>query len=369
MPDQETLPTELPLSVVNRFRLSGLAQLLFFYTGMVMPVISFLFGYPSLGGKTGEAATYAQLFLSHKGSLPFFPFVFYSIVSMGLLIYYPDRFVKNAFVRFGIHSGVVVAIGFFCLFCMTFYSKSNSKLWDSYLLWAGLGTLGPGIFLFFLSRYKWFQVFICFLVFASTIFFPIIIGITFFFATPWAVASYAVMSFRIIRHRKGEGLQFSLAQLLGVVTWFGCYCAAWRVAYMFVLEEYQNLPSSSPSGCYLCTAAAHGHQRFVKSEDYTVANGATHRVNDQLRCFKAFELLLLAICPWLHRLCRRIYDGVGPAMAKTIEYPLLADVTYAALKPAEWLCRAAILAIVRDGERWFHLYSNHPVEKTRMPAK
>jgi hypothetical protein len=187
-------------------------------------------------------------------------------------------------------------------------------------------------------------------------FFPASIAISFFLSTPWAVASYATMSFLLIRHRKEKGFQFTLAQLMGVVTWFGGYCAAWRVAYLIVLEEYAKLPAKAPQRCYLCTAAARGHRRWVRSEEFIAADGGKCRVNDQLRCFKAFELLLLAGSPRLHRLCRRVYDAVGPAMARAIMYPLFADIAYAALKPLEWFCRAMLFTVVRDRAGWLRLY-------------
>jgi hypothetical protein len=177
-----------------------------------------------------------------------------------------------------------------------------------------------------------------------------------FCSTPWAVASYATMSFLMIRHRSEKGFQFSLAQLLGFVTWFGGYCAAWRVAFLLVLEEYSKLPTVEPERCYICTAAARGHRRWVASEEFFAADGRIFRVNDQLRRFKAFELFLMAISPGLHKTCRWIYDRAGPVLARTIVHPLAADIAYAALKPLEWLCRAVLFCTVRDGDAYRKLY-------------
>jgi hypothetical protein len=186
---------------------------------------------------------------------------------------------------------------------------------------------------------------------------PYVIMLALLCSTPWAVASYAAMSYLVIRHRREKGFQFTLAQLLGVVTWFAAYCAAWRVAYLAVLEQYAQLPTEPPQGCYLCTATARGHRRFVKSEEYVTADGTVCGVNDQLRCFKAFELLFRTICPRLHRLCRRIYDAIGPTLARAIDHPLLADASYAALKPLEWLCRFVLfLASDRGGFRGLYRY-------------
>ena len=75
MPDQESLlPLEPPSPAVPRFRLSGLARGLFLYTGVVLPVLCFLFGYPNKPDwQSGAASAYAQLYLSPRGSLPFYP--------------------------------------------------------------------------------------------------------------------------------------------------------------------------------------------------------------------------------------------------------------------------------------------------------
>ncbi len=345
MPDPEVIsPMELFPPAAAEFRLSGLARWWFLFTGVILPVICFVLGYPEKPDwQSGEAVAYAELFLSHKGSLPFYPLLFYCIASMGLVVYRPQRFVRNALLRFGIYSGVVVSIGFFAVFSMTFSHAFNSRFWESYLFWAVLCTIVFGVILFFGSKSDTVAALSYLLIFLCIGAFPISIGFSLFFATPWAVASYATMSFFILRHRRKKGFQFSLAQLLGAVTWFGGYCAAWKVAYLNVLEEYAKLPTASPPGCYLCTAAARGHRRFVRSEECMAADGRKFRVNDQLRCLKAFEFLLLAVCPRLHWLCRRIYDRVGPELARTVEYPLLADAVYAVLKPLEWICRARFL--------------------------
>jgi hypothetical protein len=331
---------------------------------MLVPVICFIFGYPEHPDwQSGEIAAYAQMFLSHTGSMAFYPLLFYNVVSMGLLIYHADRFVQNAFVRFGIYSGVVVALGFFGLF-----SATAPRGAVSFIFWACVCTILPGILFYYSAKNTKVAALAIGLICLFFVIFPIAIFASLMFSTPWAVASYATMSYLIIRHRKEKGLQFSLAQLLGTVTWFGGYCAAWRVAYLMVLEEYSKLPTAAPQGCYLCTAAARGHRRFVRSEDFISADGRICRVNDQLRRFKAFELFLIAVFPSLHRLCRSIYDCIGPVLARTIACSLFADFAYVALKPFEWICRGVLLAVVKDREMCFHLYSNFQQSKGKNTA-
>jgi hypothetical protein len=108
------------------------------------------------------------------------------------------------------------------------------------------------------------------------------------------------------------------------------------------------LPTKPPPQCYLCTAAAWGHRRWVGSEEFVAPDGSTIRVSDQLRTFKAFELLLQTVCPRFHRLCRKIYDAIGPVLAATIRHPLATDAAYTLLKPAEWLCRGLLRLVLHD---------------------
>ena len=85
--------------------------------------------------------------------------------------------------------------------------------------------------------------------------------------------------------------------------------------------------------------------------------GAVWRVNDQLRYLKAFELLLLSISPRLHGACRWAYDRVGPQLAAWLVRPLLADLAYACLKPAEWLARGCLsLILTQSADRVRRLY-------------
>ena len=65
-------------------------------------------------------------------------------------------------------------------------------------------------------------------------------------------------------------------------------------------------------------------------------------MNDQLRFLKGFELLLVSLSPRLRRMCRWIYDRVGPGLAATLVHPVLADLGYRVLKPAEWAARACL---------------------------
>jgi len=163
----------------------------------------------------------------------------------------------------------------------------------------------------------------------------------YFFATPWALAAYLHMSIRLFRHGTGPMWRYSLARCLGVMTWLGVWFAAWRLSVIVMLEKYMQLPTQPPQRCYVATAAARGHARFVGSTFVVSHDGTRIAVNAQLRYLKAAELMLLCAAPRCHRQVRRIYDFIGPRIAARLSHPLLADAAYVTLKPAEWGARVA----------------------------
>jgi hypothetical protein len=338
--------------------LSGLSRALALFAGVILPVICFSLSYPEQPIWQSQRITdYAQLFLTHAGSAPFYPLLFYNMASMILMICRPRRYLHNVWVRWGIYSGVAVALGFWVLFMLAvgdnvafmlslgvFFSLlSAAVFWGLMLLMRWMLRNGMGGLLAVLIG-----ICTCLAIFVPKILvFPLAISL--WSATAWAVTAYGAMSLWIIRQRGEKRFQFSLAQLLGIVAWWSGYLSAWRIAYLIVLEKYSLLsPTPPPPGsCYLCTAAARGHRRWVGGEEIFTPDGSVFRVNDQLRTFKAFELLLQTVCPRCHRLCRKVYDGIGPVLASAIRHPLAADAAYALLKPAEWLCRG-ILKLVLD---------------------
>ena len=119
-------------------------------------------------------------------------------------------------------------------------------------------------------------------------------------------------------------------------------------SYLVMLQEYAKLPKTPPGNCYICTAAARGHRRLVRSEERLLPGGTVRRVNDQTRYFKAAELLLAAVSPGGHRLCRRIYDCLGPRLAALLIHPVVADVAYLSLKPLEWAVRAGLALLLPE---------------------
>ncbi|NBD36231.1 MAG: hypothetical protein GVY30_09575, partial [Chloroflexi bacterium] len=107
------------------------------------------------------------------------------------------------------------------------------------------------------------------------------------------------------------------------------------------LEVYAALPTSPPD-CYIATAAAHGHPRFVQSKRIIDARGQAMWINPQVRYLKCAELALRAVWPAAHRLGRMLYDYLGARLARRITHPLVADAVYLTLKPFEWSARAIL---------------------------
>jgi hypothetical protein len=103
-----------------------------------------------------------------------------------------------------------------------------------------------------------------------------------------------------------------------------------------------------PEGChYLCTVAAEGHAWLVKPERLGRRRGVTIVVNRQLALANAFEDLLHDRWPRFGRFARRVYDRVGLPVSRYLRRPILADLVYLLMKPAEWAFYAALLLLDR----------------------
>ncbi|MBT3200058.1 MAG: hypothetical protein HN350_09090 [Phycisphaerales bacterium] len=118
-----------------------------------------------------------------------------------------------------------------------------------------------------------------------------------------------------------------------ILTWLSTLAAAIYVKVILAHEVYNALPDTPPD-CFIVTAAAQGNRRFVGS----TLNPQTGRVeNVQLARMRAFEQYLIHKHPGAHRLLRKVYNRVGPVVARRIQRPILADLMYVMLKPIELL--------------------------------
>jgi hypothetical protein len=350
------------------WRWSWLTRVAFLYAGVILPLICFLIGYP-LGPEwqSGAFGAYAELLLMRRASIPWYPLLLYNVTCMTLMVADPVRFSRSFIVRFGIYSGVLVALQYWVLFGVAAGPGGNPAV--SLLAWMPLSVvvvafiLGLG----WLFLYAWQKsvplagwIVLPFFIFGIAFVHITIIG-NLYFSTAFALTSYTAMAFLILRYQQAERFRFSLLQLLGVFLWAGSYFGAWRISFRTMLEEYAALPSTAPSGCYVSSAAARGHRWLVRAESHQTARGDVVRANDQMRYLKAAELALASASPLGHRACRWLYDRYGRALAAALVHPLLADLAYLLLKPAEWFARIGLaLLLPGENERIMNLYRSAP---------
>jgi hypothetical protein len=116
----------------------------------------------------------------------------------------------------------------------------------------------------------------------------------------------------------------------------------WLASWYWSRSIYAALPDKAPDGCFIVTAAGHGHAEFVGPHFEVEHNGRRRLANQQLVTFWQFENLWRVSSPRSHALFRKIYNRVGPVVARRISSPWLADLMFFALKPLEWLARLCL---------------------------
>jgi hypothetical protein len=120
-----------------------------------------------------------------------------------------------------------------------------------------------------------------------------------------------------------------LLSLLGTVPF-------WIAGLIWSRHIFAGLPNQAPE-CFVVTAANQGHQEIVGPFVLTTHRGQARIANRQLVRLWAFEQLWQKQSPRSHGWFRRSYNRTGPTLARQINSPWRADVTYLALKPLEWL--------------------------------
>ncbi|MBN2022200.1 MAG: hypothetical protein JW809_05355 [Pirellulales bacterium] len=299
--------------------------------------------------QSGNLGDYAELLLSWRPSLPFFPLLLYCMVSFTLVVVKPDRFLPWAVTRLGVYTGVLLALQYVCVVSATFGVGDGVGYVGMSVIAAGV-TLAVVLGLGAMGRRGGEEAacFMAVVIFVVLIFIPPINVLALIFAPSLTLTVFAATAVRIAINRKANRFQFSLAWLLGVVAWFAAYLGAWRWSILIMLDEYAKLPTEAPD-CYVATAAARGHRRCVRVAACATAAGRLFWANDQMRRLKAFELVLARVCPAAHRACRGVYDRLGPALAAILVHPVLADAAYLALKPAEWTARIVLVLVLPRG--------------------
>ena len=81
---------------------------------------------------------------------------------------------------------------------------------------------------------------------------------------------------------------------------------------------FGKLSNTPPSGCYVVTAAGRGHEALVRPLGIAPYGDGFIKVNRQLLTLWELERLWCHRSPGTHRLTRRLYDRVGPAVAQSV---------------------------------------------------
>lgn len=170
------------------------------------------------------------------------------------------------------------------------------------------------------------------------------LGGVLFSAPLLAFACYAMASRSCLKSVHGDQVRLSLKGLLGAFLWFSVHFAAWRYAVNQMLVLYAQAPKEEPLPCFIATAAARGHRGWVGSWRVS-CNSGTRTLTRQLQRLKAFELVLAVSVPAAHRRVRRLYNWLGPRVARRICNAWMADAVFVLLKPLEWLAVAAVLPL------------------------
>jgi hypothetical protein len=122
----------------------------------------------------------------------------------------------------------------------------------------------------------------------------------------------------------------------------------WAASIWFSIDKYRSLPET-PRECFIVTAASSGHESLVGPFMEMRHRDEIRRVNRQLSTFWKLEGIWSTRFPRGHRFFRRIYNRIGPRIARRISTPWRADIIYLLLKPAE-----LIAAIIVHGQHRNH---------------
>ncbi|HEU0297170.1 MAG TPA: DUF6688 family protein [Anaerolineales bacterium] len=301
--------------------------------------------------QNGELGSYIILLLFPKASLWFLPLLAYSIICYLLLLLAPTRYAQAFVVRAGIYTGVLLALHYSILaliYALDSDAYVIALVWVFPILfslayrWAtsrwAAAKVNPVLFLIMIGT-----VVIAAVSSKGTILVLFWIGLT--MAGPFWSFLIALRAAGWLYQNYESSL--TLQRGLGLIGWLAVYAAAWRYDILKMYELYAQLPPQPPS-CYIATAAARGHARFVGARTMQLANGKSMQVNEQLKLLKCAELALLAIYPSLHSSLRKIYDIVGQWLARRIQNPFLADVAYLLLKPGEWAVKLPLKVILPE---------------------
>lgn len=316
-------------------------------TGIVWPILCFAISSNGLpgGGPRWQSGKWIEIIGMSLGGWPswsFYQILAYSMICLGTFIRWEKWAGNQLWVCVGIYGGFLLAMQFGVLLGMVITSLNPGLI--VYCLIGSAVTTVP-VLITFRGRTKpravalglpWLQTIsaiVVGVVVVATLPYLMLLALAF---APWITsAAFAIASVQLLKTSAES--RFSIKALLVAMTWLSGLAATWRLAWVRALAIYSQLPTEPPQGCFVVTAAAHGHVWLVGSRR---AGNTGRLVNRQLVRIKTLELVIQAVCPKLHRRLRAAYNVVGPPVARQLKNRFLADVMYLLLKPVElaaWL--------------------------------
>ena len=287
----------------------------------------------------GRFTSYLYLFLLPEASWGFFPLLVYAILSYLLLLWDSEQFADSMIIRLGIYGGTLLALQYSILSFITTFSPSPVVL--AVLLAYSAPLILPKLYSWLrpqldrlFKRYRLAMIIIILIIIALLLWGFFFVLAIFGIASPfWSFLVAFQASRWLLKHYETK---FSFTKGLGIFAWLSAYVFALRFNILKMFEIYNTLPTEPPN-CYVATAAAKGHPRFVDSREVMLANGKSMRINRQLQRLKAAEIALMAISPNLHKTIRAIYDVLGIRLSSYIQNAFLADFVFVLLIPVERL--------------------------------
>ena len=150
---------------------------------------------------------------------------------------------------------------------------------------------------------------------------------------------YSLFAALIFRQRSWS-LATIKAQWVALTATLVAFVAGVTAKYPLAKAYFQQLADEPPEGCFIVSAASKGHPSIVGSwQD----SDSGRLVNQQLLNFWRFEHFLKTQYPTFHAGLRKVYNRVGPAVARMIVFKWQANLVYCLLKPIELLAKALIV--------------------------
>lgn len=284
--------------------------------------------------QSGQPGVWLGLFLGHPVSRYFAPWLLYSIVCMLLLLIKPKQMSAYDGVRLGIYTGFILAFQYALAVLIYLIPFRSFHILAENLLILGVIIVGGTAVLLLPKLWnaignRWGRKGLVGATILAIGFAGFGGGIFILLVAPIACLALAgKLSWQLWRNFD-QPLYLSKKGVFAGLGWLTGYIVSWQLAIYKTVDLYNQLPTEPPPDCYVVTAATHGHEQFV---------GRVDGVTPQLQRLKCGELAFMTVAPRWHKGIRRVYDLVGPRLARHVRRSAyLADLAYLLIKPLEWV--------------------------------